>query len=130
VSEGYRVGEAAAILGVRVETVRRWEREGRLKAGRTAGGQRWIPANEISRLLAERREPHGMIAGLSTRNRFPGVITAVKRDRLIASVEILAGPHRILAVITREAVDELGLRPGMQATAAVKATSVMVEVRG
>lgn len=128
--ETYRIGEAAEILGVRVETVRRWEREGKITASRTPGGQRRIPASDVARLLAERRASQAPIAAGSARNRFPGVITAVKRDKLAATVEILAGPHRIVAFITREAVDEMGLRPGMHAVATVKATSVMVELPG
>ncbi len=126
-NNGYRIGEAADLLGVRVETVRRWEREGKVKAVRTAGGQRLIPAEEVARLRAERRERPKVTAG-SVRNRFPGVVTEVKRDKLAATVEILAGPHRILAFITREAVDEMNLKPGMHAVATVKATNVMVEV--
>ncbi|GIU96897.1 MAG: MerR family transcriptional regulator [Actinomycetota bacterium] len=125
----YRIGEAAAILGVRVETLRRWEREGKLAATRTAGGQRLVPATEVARLLAERRG-HPRISTGSVRNRFPGVVTRIERDGVAATVEILAGPHRILALITSEAVDEMGLTPGMQAVATVKATNVMVEVPG
>lgn len=125
--EGYRIGEAAAILGVRVETVRRWEREGRLRARRTKGGQRRIPASDVARLLAERRPGQPAIEAQSARNRFTGVVTEVKRDRVAATVEILAGPHRIVALVTREAVDELGLRPGIPVVAAVKATNVVVE---
>jgi molybdopterin-binding protein len=127
VEDGYRIGDAAAILGVRVETIRRWEREGRLRAKRTKGGQRTIPAPEVARLLAERRPEQPTIGAQSARNRFPGVVTAIQRDRVAATVEILAGPHRILALVTREAVDELGLRPGMRVVAAVKATNVVVE---
>jgi molybdopterin-binding protein len=127
VPESYRIGEAAEILGVRVETLRRWERDGKLTATRTAGGQRSVPAAEVARLLSERRERPKVTAG-SVRNRFPGVVTEVRRDKLAATVEILSGPHRILAFITREAVDEMGLEPGMHAVATVKATNVMVEV--
>jgi molybdopterin-binding protein len=126
-AEGYRIGEAAAMLGVRVETVRRWEREGRLTTSRTSGRQRVVPAAEVARLLAERRE-RPRVRSASVRNRFPGVVTEVKRDGLAATVEILAGPHRVLAFVTREAVDEMGLEPGMRAVATVKATNVMVEV--
>jgi molybdopterin-binding protein len=127
VDEGYRIGEAAAILGVRVESIRRWERQGRIRARRTKGGQRTIPAAEVARLLAQRRPGQPTIGAQSARNRFPGVVTAVKRDRVAATVEIIAGPHRILALVTREAVDELGLKPGMPVIAAVKATNVVVE---
>ena len=124
---GYRIGDAAATLGVRVETLRRWEREGKLRTQRTAGGQRLVPAAEVARLLAERRTRTKVEVG-SARNRFPGVITDVKRDGLAATVEIQAGPHRVLAFITREAADEMHLRPGMPAVATVKATSVMVGI--
>lgn len=126
-AEGYRIGEAAAMLGVRVETLRRWEREGKLTTTRTAGGQRLVPAAQVARLLSDRRE-RPRVTSASVRNRFPGVVTEVKRDGLAATVEILAGPHRVLAFVTREAVDEMGLEPGMRAVATVKATNVMVEV--
>ena len=125
--DDYRIGDAAAMLGVRVETLRRWEREGKLSTSRTAGGQRVVPAAEVARLLHERRE-RPRVTSASVRNRFPGVVTEVKRDELAATVEILAGPHRILAFVTREAVDEMGLEPGMRAVATVKATNVMLEV--
>lgn len=128
-AEAYRIGEAAAILGVRVETLRRWEREGKLKTKRTGGGQRLVPAAEVARLLAQ-RHGHQRVSAGSVRNRFPGVVVDVKKDKVAATVEILAGPHRILSFITREAVDEMGLRPGMLVAATVKATNVMVEVEG
>jgi len=126
-AEAYRIGEAARALGVRVETLRRWERDGKLRVERTSGGQRIVPAPEVARLLADRRDEEP-IAAASARNRFPGVITEVKRDGLAATVEIQAGPHRVLAFITREAADQLGLEPGMEAVATVKATSVMVNL--
>jgi molybdopterin-binding protein len=126
-TDAYRIGEAAKLLGVRVETLRRWERDGKLAVDRTEGGQRMIPAAEVARLLAQRHERRPIAAG-SARNRFPGVITEIKRDQLSATVEIQAGPHRVLAFITREAVDQLGLEVGMEAEATVKATSVMVNL--
>jgi molybdopterin-binding protein len=128
-AEAYRIGEAAAMLGVRVETLRRWERDGRLETTRTSGRQRLVPATEVARLMSERsaRTP---IASASQRNRFGGVITEVKKDKLAATVELQAGPHRILAFITREAADQMGLRPGMQAIAAVKATNVTIQLPG
>jgi len=126
-ADTYRIGEAAKTLGVRVETLRRWEREGRLVVERTAGGQRVVAAAEVARLLSQRQDRRPIVAG-SARNRFPGVITEIKRDALSATVEIQAGPHRVLAFITREAVDQLGLTVGMQAVATVKATSVMVNL--
>ena len=128
-SDTYRIGEAASALGVRVETLRRWERDGKLSTTRTVGGQREVPASEVARLLSERRQ-HQPIAQASQRNRFTGTITEVKRDKLAATVEIQAGPHRILAFITREAVDQMGLKPGMEAVAAVKATNVTIELPG
>ena len=123
----YRIGQAAEAIGVRVETLRRWERDGKLTTVRTPGGQRMVAAAEVARLLAERRaeRPQG---GVSRRNAFPGVITKVTRDKVSALVEIQAGPHRVVSLITREAADELGLEPGMEAVATVKATSVMVEL--
>jgi len=128
-AKGHRIGDAASMLGVRVETIRRWEREKRIKLRRTRGGQRLVPASEIARLLAaRRRSPSRPIVKQSARNRFPGVVTAVKVEGLVATIEILAGPHRVLALTTREAVEELGLKPGMEAIAAVKATNVIVEV--
>ena len=127
-ADTYRIGEAAEILGVRVETLRRWEREGKLTTSRTSGGQRRVPASEVARLLSDGRARQ-TAGGRSARNRFPGVITEVKRDGLAATVEIQSGPHRILAFITREAADQLDLRAGMEAVATVKATSVMVDLR-
>jgi molybdopterin-binding protein len=124
----YRIGQAAEALGVRVETLRRWERDGRLRTVRTAGGQRRVPAAEVARLLAERGAARPASA-VSRRNAFPGVVTKVTKDTVTALVEIQAGPHRIVSLITREAADELGLEPGIEAVATVKATSVMVEVR-
>jgi molybdopterin-binding protein len=125
----YRIGEAANLLGVRVETLRRWEREGRIESSRTTGGQRRVSASEVARLLAERRRADmPEIGGQSVRNHFPGVVVAVRKDGVAATVEIMAGPHRILSLLTREAVDELGLEPGMPAIAAVKTTNVSVEL--
>jgi len=104
-----------------------WERDGKITTVRTSGGQRLVPAAEVARLLAERRAV-GPQSGVSRRNAFPGVITKVTRDKVSALVEIQAGPHRIVSLITREAADELALEPGNEAVATVKATSVMVEV--
>jgi molybdopterin-binding protein len=125
--EGYRIGQAAEAIGVRVETLRRWERDGKLTTTRTSGGQRRVPAEEVARLVAERRAERSPAAA-SRRNAFPGVITKVTLDTVSALVEIQAGPHRVVSLITREAADELNLQPGMEAVATVKATSVMVEV--
>ena len=127
-ADGYRIGEAARLLGVRVETLRRWERDGKIRTSRTTGGQREVSAEEVARLLAERRATQAAPAHTSRRNAFPGVITKVTKDTVSATVEIQAGPHRVVSLITREAADELGLKAGMEAVATVKATSVMVEV--
>ena len=128
-AHSYRIGEAAKLVGVRVETLRRWERDGKIRTSRTAGGQREVPATEVARLLGERRSTETAPAHTSRRNAFPGVITKVTKDKISALVEIQAGPHRVVSLITREAADELGLKPGMEAVATVKATSVMVEVQ-
>jgi molybdopterin-binding protein len=126
-AEAYRIGDAAELLGVRVETLRRWERDGKIKSTRTGGGQRLIPSSEVARLMAERRSTKP-IAAASQRNRFEGVITEVKKDKLAATVELQAGPFRVLSFITREAVDQMGLKAGMRAVAAVKATNVTIEL--
>jgi molybdopterin-binding protein len=126
-SDLFRIGEAARILGVRVETLRRWEREDRLRTQRSPGGQRLVPADEIARLLAQGRTARPGKAA-SRRNALPGVITKVTKDRVSTLVEIQAGPHRIVSLITTEAAEELQLVPGMEAVATVKATSVMVEL--
>jgi molybdopterin-binding protein len=125
-----RVGQAAEMLGVTVETVRRWEIEGRLRLERSSGGQRLVPIEEVTRLLAERRRAgveRPIVAG-SARNRFPGIVTRIQRDTVAAVVEILAGPHRIVSLMTAEAIDELGLEVGDEAIGVVKATNVIVEV--
>ncbi len=125
-----RVGQAAEMLGVTVDTVRRWEIEGRLRVERSSGGQRLIRMDEVVRLLAERRRSTAdrpIVAG-SARNRFPGIVTRIEKDRVAAVVEILAGPHRIVSLMTAEAVDELGLKVGDEAVGVVKATTVIVEI--
>jgi len=124
------VGEAAEILGVSVETLRRWEQEGRLRMTRSAGRQRLVPIEEVSRVLAERRAStvDRPIIGQSARNRFPGVVTAIRRDEIVAVVEVMAGPHRVVSLMTAEAVDDLGLAVGDAAVCVVKATNVSIEV--
>src|SRR5437867_13285162 len=125
--DSYRIGEAAKLIGVRVETLRRWERDGKLRTRRSAGGQREVPAEEVARLLSERRATSRAPVHTSRRNAFPGVVTKVTKDKVSALVEIQAGPHRVVSLITREAADELDLKPGMEATATVQAPHVMVE---
>lgn len=125
-----RVGQAAEMLGVSVETLRRWETEGRLRMERSAGGQRLVPLDEVSRLREEQRRANvdRPIVAQSARNRFPGIITRVERDRVAAVVEVMAGPHRLVSLMTAEAVDELDLKVGDEAVCVVKATNVIVEI--
>ena len=118
-----RIGAAAQALGVSADTLRRWERAGRVRFERR-GGQRYLHAEALAALLRERATGGERT---SARNRFPGVVRSVEVDGVMALVEIEAGPHRVTAAVTRDAVEELGLAPGVPATAAVKATSVMVE---
>ena len=125
-----RLGEAADVLGVSVDTVRRWADAGRLTSTRTEGGQREVDAADVARLVAERAEvrPEPVIVAQSARNRFAGIVTDVVKDKVMAKVEIQAGPHRVVSLMSREACDELGLAPGVAAIAAVKSTNVVVEV--
>jgi molybdopterin-binding protein len=120
------LGDAAKRIGVSVDTLRRWAAAGKLRTSRDPRNRRLVPEAEIER-LAPHPDRHRAGDTLSARNRFPGVVTSVEVDGVMAVVEIEAGPHRITAAITRDAVEELDLRPGVNATAAVKATSVMVE---
>jgi len=120
------MGEAAQALGVSVDTVRRWDRSGKITTVRDERNRRLVEASEVQRLSASPRR-HATESTLSARNHFPGVIRSVEVAGVMALVEIEAGPHRITAAITRDAVEELGLRAGMPATATVKATSVMVQ---
>jgi molybdopterin-binding protein len=118
------VGEAARALGVSVDTLRRWERDGRLVTHRDAANRRMVDPDEVTRLGGHLAAP--VDRSFSARNRFEGVVTSVEVTGVIAQVEIEAGPHRVVSVITRDAVEELGLRPGVRAVATVKAPSVMV----
>ncbi len=127
-----RIGQAAELLGVTVDTLRRWEVAGRLTFERTEGGQRLVPIGEVSRLLAERRRTtrDRPIVAQSARNRFAGIVTRVERDGVAAVVEVISGPHRLVSLMTAEAVEEMGLRVGDEAVCVVKATNVIVEVPG
>jgi molybdopterin-binding protein len=120
------LGEAAKAIGVSADTLRRWDRAGKLRTRRDERGRRRVSTREVER-LSER--PRRQRAGdtLSARNRFPGVVRSVEVDGVMALVEIQAGPFRVTAAITRDAVEELGLAKGSPATATVKATSVMIE---
>lgn len=120
------LGEAAKRLGVSVDTLRRWDREGKLRTVRDAANRRRVPLAELERLGAV-PERHSTGTTASPRNRFSGTVTSVEADGVMALVEIESGPHRITAAITRDSVEELGLAEGVAATAFVKATSVMVE---
>jgi molybdopterin-binding protein len=125
-----RLGQAADMLGVTVETLRRWEAAGRLTLHRSAGGQRVVQIDEVTRLLADRRRatPERSTVARSARNQFEGIVTRIDRDRVASVVEVLAGAHRVVSLMTTEAVDELGLHVGDDAVCIVKATNVIVEV--
>src|SRR5438128_3891540 len=124
-----RVGEAAELLGVSVDTLRRWTASGRLRVRRSAGDQRLVALSDIRRLQIERRQKRARpIVAQSARNRFPGVVTRVEKDRVAAVVEVQAGPHRLVSLMTAEAATELGLKPGRRAVCVIKATNVVVEV--
>jgi molybdopterin-binding protein len=123
---GYRPGQAAKMLGVSVDTVRRMVDDGRLVAVRTSGKQRLIDGESLAAQAKPRRREAAVKQ--SARNRFPGIVTRVIKDRVAAQVEIQAGPHRLVSLLTREAVDDLDLKPGMPAIAVVKATNVGVEL--
>jgi molybdopterin-binding protein len=119
-----RIGTAAAALGVSVDTLRRWERAGRIAFERQ-GRERYLPAAELARLLRERT----LSGHTSARNRMAGVVVDVKVDGVMAQIDLVCGPFRIVALMSREAAEELDLKPGAPATAVVKATTVIVEAR-
>ena len=120
------LGEAATALGVSVDTLRRWDRNGRIRTNRDERNRRLVPASEIRR-LSDKPERHRTGTERSARNRFTGVVRSVEADGVMALVELEAGPFLITAAITRDAIEELGLAAGVTATAVVKATSVMIE---
>lgn len=125
-----RIGEAAKQLGVSPDTLRRWARDGRIAVERTPGGQRTVSQADVRRLSAARRRSGGdrPIIAQSARNRFVGSVSRVERDGVAAVVEVQAGPHRLVSLMTREAADELQLAPGSSVVCVVKATDVIVEV--
>ena len=124
----FRIGQAAQLLGVSTDTVRRWADQGRLATVRTEGGQREIEGPELARFAVELAdEPADDGRNVSARNRFAGLVTRVVRDTVMAQVEIQAGPHRVVALISAEAVDALGLEPGVPAVASIKSTNVVIE---
>ena len=122
-----RIGAAAEMLGVSVDTLRRWEAAGRLRTTRSEGGQRVVDLEELRRIRERAPRRERAKATQSARNRFPGIVTRIERDKVAAIVEVQAGPHRLVSLITAEAVDELALKVGDEAVCVVKATNVVVE---
>jgi len=124
-----KIGQAAELLHVSADTVRRLVDSGQIKTARSAGGQRQIDGRALAGYMASlpRPDPHSVVSE-SARNRFAGIVTRVIKDSVAAQVEIQAGPYRIVSLITRESVDELGLKPGVMAVASVKATNVVIEL--
>ncbi len=118
------LGEAAKLLGVSPDTLRRWDRDGKIVTERDERNRRLVSASEVRRLGAAERHRTG--DEMSARNRFPGIVESIEVDGVLGLVEIKAGPHRVTAAITRDAIEELGLTEGDRAVAMVKATSVMV----
>ena len=128
----FRIGQAAALLGVSPDTIRRWADAGRLEITRTEGGHRMVDGRGLARLASEGStlvEPESIVAQ-SARNRFTGIVTRVIKDEVMAQVDMQAGPFRVVSLMSREAADELGLEPGVMAVAAVKATNVVIELAG
>ena len=124
-----RIGEAAALLGVSDDTLRRWAEQGRLVLARSASGRAVVDGVELARVALELAEGTPAAGGArSARNSLRGIVTKVTRDTVMAQVELQAGPHRIVSLMSREAADELGLEPGVVAYASVKATNVVVEL--
>ena len=119
-----KIGAAAAALGVSVDTLRRWERSGRITFQRR-GTQRFMAAHDLSELLRER----GAMGLTSARNRMQGTVLSVQKDGVMAQIDMACGPYRIVSLMSREAAEELGLKPGDQATAVVKSTTVIIETR-
>ena len=129
-SASYRIAEAAALLGVSDDTVRRWIDSGRLSAEREPGSPAQVDGADLARVAAALHEPPepGLTRSSSARNRMAGIVTRVVRDTVMAQVEIQAGPFRLVSLMSREAADELGLEVGVRAVASVKATQVGVDV--
>jgi molybdopterin-binding protein len=126
----YRLGQAASLVGVSADTMRRWADAGRVRTSRSSGGHRLIDGADLAAFSASliSDQPVQAAATESARNHFPGLVTEVIKDRVMAQVKLQAGPHRIVSLISREAADELGLAVGMIAIASVKATNVVIEL--
>ena len=129
----FRIKQAASLLGISTDTLRRWADQGRVEATTDASGRQAVDGTALAALAQEMAESADhlegrMVVAQSARNRFPGLVTRVVRDTVMAQVEIQAGSHRFVSLLSREAADELGLEPGMLVVAAVKATSVSVQV--
>ena len=128
----FRMGEAAALLGVGVDTLRRLADAGEIRTRRTRGGHRVVDGAALAVFLRKRGGVAlpGTLSKESARNRLPGIVTRVVKDKVMAHVEMQVGAHRIVSLMSREAADELGLAPGVLAVASVKATNVVVEIPG
>ncbi|MER7792051.1 MULTISPECIES: helix-turn-helix transcriptional regulator [unclassified Streptomyces] len=123
----YRIGDAAALMGVSADTLRRWVDSGRLRAERDEQGRRIIPGPELAAFVRELNRAERESTGSSARNRFSGIVTEVILGDVSAQVEIQAGPFRVVSMISRESAEELGLEPGVPAVAVIKSTNVVVE---
>lgn len=128
----FRIGQAADLLGVSIDTVRRWADSGRLPSSRTDGGHRVVDGADLARFVVDEANVHGTgaFARQSARNRLPGIVTRVVRGDVMAQVELRVGRHRVVSLMSMEAADELQLAPGVMAVANVKATTVVIEVPG
>lgn len=127
----YTIGQAARLLGVSPDTARRWADAGRVATHRDEAGRRLVDGRDLAAFsveIARSGDGEGEPSRTSARNAFPGIVTAVKLGDVAAQVEIQAGPHRFVSLLSREAADELGLEPGVLAVAAIKATNVSVEI--
>ena len=132
----FRIRQAAELLGVSDDTVRRWAESGRLDTVTDASGRRAVEGAELARFAEELAHANGdpdadlTIVRQSARNRLTGLVTRVVRDTVMAQVELQAGPFRIVSLMSREAADDLGLEPGVLAVASIKSTNVVVEIPG
>lgn len=128
-ADGLRIGQVSELLRVSPDTVRRLIESGKIKTKRTSGGQRLVDPVVLAHYMASQpRQAPPAVVSESARNRFQGIVTRVVKDGVAAQVEMQAGPHRIVSLMTRDAADELGLKPGMLAIASVKSTNVVIEV--